>query len=101
MLAVVLISCPGLGELPSELEAAGIELDSITDVVFTHAHPDHIWGVIDDFDEVAMTEARFYMPRQEWDYWDSDDALADMPAAVKPLPLVQKHDLMRFVIRSN
>lgn len=71
---------PGLGELPSELEAAGIELDSITDVVFTHAHPDHIWGVIDDFDEVAMTEARFYMPQQEWDYWDSDDALADMPA---------------------
>jgi len=71
---------PGLGELPSELESAGIELDSITDVVFTHAHPDHIWGVIDDFDEVAMTEARFYMPRQEWDYWDSDDALADMPA---------------------
>ena len=70
---------PGLGELPSELESAGIELDSITDVVFTHAHPDHIWGVIDDFDEVAMTEARFYMPRQEWDYWDSDDALADMP----------------------
>jgi len=71
---------PGLGELPSELDAAGIELDSITDVVFTHAHPDHIWGVIDDFDEIAMTEARFYMPRQEWDYWDSDDALADMPA---------------------
>ena len=71
---------PGLGELPSELESAGIELDSITDVVFTHAHPDHIWGVIDDFDEIAMTEARFYMPRQEWDYWDSDDALADMPA---------------------
>ena len=70
---------PGLGELPSELEAAGIELDSITDVVFTHAHPDHIWGVIDDFDEIAMTEARFYMPRQEWEYWDSDDALADMP----------------------
>ena len=71
---------PGLGELPSELDAADIALDSITDVVFTHAHPDHIWGVIDDFDEVAMTEARFYMPRQEWDFWDSDDALAAMPA---------------------
>ena len=71
---------PGLGELPSELEAADIALDSITDVVFTHAHPDHIWGVIDDFDDIAMTEARFYMPRQEWDFWDSEDALAAMPA---------------------
>ncbi|MEK9860976.1 MAG: MBL fold metallo-hydrolase [Alphaproteobacteria bacterium] len=71
---------PGLGELPNELDAAGIALDSITDVVFTHAHPDHIWGVIDDFDELAMPEAQFYMPDREWDFWDSDDALAAMPA---------------------
>ena len=88
---------PGLGELPNELDAAGIALDSITDVVFTHAHPDHIWGVIDDFDELAMPEAQFYMPDLEWQFWDSDDALAAMPAGRESFAVGAKtrFDVMR------
>lgn len=70
---------PGLGELPSRLEAAGIDMESVTDVVFTHAHPDHIWGILDDFDDLMMPGAAYHISRPEWDFWDSDEALARMP----------------------
>ena len=71
---------PGLGELPAALENADVDITEITDVIFTHAHPDHIWGVLDDFDDLAMPDATFHMAQKEWDFWYSDAALAAMPA---------------------
>lgn len=69
----------GLGELPAALEAADIAFDDITDIVFTHAHPDHIWGIMDDFDDLLMGNARYHISAKEWDFWDSDAAMAAMP----------------------
>lgn len=60
---------PTAGKLPDALEALGVAPDQITHVVFTHAHPDHIWGVLDDFDEPLFTNARYFMNRVERDYW--------------------------------
>ena len=50
---------------------AGVDLstDDITDVVFTHAHPDHIWGVLDDFDDLTFQNANYHIGRTEWEYW--------------------------------
>lgn len=59
----------GGGELAARLEEAEIDPYDITDVVFTHAHPDHLWGVLDDFDDLAFPDAQFHIARQEWDYW--------------------------------
>ncbi|MFT7212859.1 MAG: glyoxylase-like metal-dependent hydrolase (beta-lactamase superfamily II) [Granulosicoccus sp.] len=59
----------GGGELATSLEQAGIDPYEITDVVFTHAHPDHLWGVLDDFDDLAFPDAQFHIARQEWNYW--------------------------------
>jgi len=70
----------GLGELPAALDAAGVDVATITDIVFTHAHPDHIWGIMDDFDDLLFPDASFHMSQAECDFWDSDDALAAMPA---------------------
>jgi glyoxylase-like metal-dependent hydrolase (beta-lactamase superfamily II) len=67
------------GKLVGNLNALGVDPAEVTDVVFTHAHPDHIWGVIDDFDELVFSEARYYVPRAEWDFWRSDGALAALP----------------------
>nr|MDJ0640043.1 MBL fold metallo-hydrolase [Paracoccaceae bacterium] len=36
---------PSAGTLLESLEAAGIAPEDVTHVVFTHAHPDHIWGL--------------------------------------------------------
>ena len=40
---VVLIDCVGSPKV--RLEQAGIDLDSITDLILTHFHPDHVSGV--------------------------------------------------------
>ena len=56
------------GKLAEAFDALGVSADEITHVVFTHAHPDHLWGLLDDFDdpvfeidvgwfEVAMNDA--------------------------------------------
>ena len=58
------------------LDAAGVSVDDITHVVFTHAHPDHIWGLLDEFDEPLFYEAAYHIGRQEWEYW-TDPATVD------------------------
>jgi glyoxylase-like metal-dependent hydrolase (beta-lactamase superfamily II) len=32
--------------LSGNLKAAGIDAGMVTKVVFTHAHPDHVWGTL-------------------------------------------------------
>ena len=60
---------PSAGKLVESLEAIDLAPEDITHVVFTHAHPDHIWGVLDDFDDPLFYEATYLMGRAEWDYW--------------------------------
>lgn len=74
---------PSAGKLLDNLDAAGVSPDEITDVVFTHAHPDHIWGLLDDFDELVFPEAAYYINQSEWDYWRADDTLEKTPEAGK------------------
>ena len=70
---------PTAGRLGESLAAAGIDPSEITDVVFTHAHPDHIWGVLDDFDEPVFGDARHWISQAEWDFWRAEDTLSRMP----------------------
>lgn len=63
------------GKLPASLAAAGVDPAEVTDLCFTHAHPDHLWGVLDDFDEPAFPNARCWMNRVEWDFWRAPGTL--------------------------
>ncbi|WP_299747674.1 MBL fold metallo-hydrolase [uncultured Tateyamaria sp.] len=60
---------PTAGTILDSLDAAGLTPEDITHVVFTHAHPDHIWGLLDEFDEPLFYDATYMMGRTEWDYW--------------------------------
>lgn len=60
---------PTAGQLTESLDALGIAPEDVTHVAFTHAHPDHIWGLLDDFDDPVFSEATYLMGRSEWDYW--------------------------------
>ncbi|MEP2707303.1 MAG: MBL fold metallo-hydrolase [Roseibium sp.] len=71
------------GNLLSGLEDAGIDPSDVTDVIFTHAHPDHLWGILDDFDDLLYPEANLWVPQAEWDYWRADDTLSKTPEARK------------------
>lgn len=59
----------GAGQLIDALDAAGVAPEDVTHVVFTHCHPDHLWGVLDDFDDPLFSEAQHMMGQVEWDYW--------------------------------
>ena len=61
------------GRLMGNLEAAGIDPYDITHVVITHAHPDHIWGMRDDFDEAIFPDAEYIIGRVEHDHWMQED----------------------------
>jgi glyoxylase-like metal-dependent hydrolase (beta-lactamase superfamily II) len=74
---------PTAGELLTALEEAGVDPSDITDVIFTHGHPDHLWGVLDDFDDPLFSEAQYWVSETEWDYWRADDTLEKTPEARK------------------
>jgi glyoxylase-like metal-dependent hydrolase (beta-lactamase superfamily II) len=63
---------PNAGTLPDALAAAGIDPLDVTHVIFTHGHPDHLWGVLDDFDEPYFANAEHMMGGAEFDYWMDD-----------------------------
>jgi len=58
-----------VGDLPDALAAMGVDPGDVTHVVFTHGHADHLWGVLDDFDEPFFYNAQHMMGRVEFDYW--------------------------------
>ena len=63
------------GFLVDALADVGLDPQDITDVAFTHAHPDHLWGVVDDFDDLLFPNARFMIGQAEWDYWTDADTV--------------------------
>ena len=71
---------PTAGKLWDNLKAAGIDKDKITKVVFTHGHPDHLWGTVDELDDPALPNAAFYVAASEWDFWHGDNAARGQPA---------------------
>lgn len=74
---------PSAGRLLENMEEAGFDPADVTDVVFTHAHPDHLWGLIDDFDEIVFPNASFHMGRAEWEFWRDPGTVDAMPEARK------------------
>ena len=70
---------PTAGKLADNMEAAGIDRQAITKVVFTHAHPDHLWGTFDDFDEPMFANASYFIPTAEWNFWTADDVVSRLP----------------------
>ena len=78
---------PTTGQLWQNLEAAGIDMFSITHVVITHAHPDHIWGIRDGFDEAVIPGAQYFIGASEVNYWMQDDLVNQVPAEMQQFVL--------------
>ena len=85
-----------VGKLPASLAAAGVDPAEITDICFTHAHPDHLWGVLDDFDEPVFPNVRCWMNRIEWDFWRAPGTLDAMPEARKTFVVGAQNRLERI-----
>lgn len=66
---------PSAGALMDALDSIGLAADDITHVLFTHAHPDHLWGVLDDFNDPVFANATHMIGRAERDYWTDPDTV--------------------------
>jgi glyoxylase-like metal-dependent hydrolase (beta-lactamase superfamily II) len=78
---------PRAGQFPRRLEAAGIDLSSITDVIVTHMHMDHVGGLlVDDVKSRLRRDIRIHVAAAEVDFWKNPDfSKTAMPAAVPPV----------------
>ncbi|KIN63365.1 Metallo-beta-lactamase family protein [Sulfitobacter noctilucicola] len=72
---------PNSGIVLDSLAALGVAPEDVTDVVFTHAHPDHLWGLLDDFDDPLFTQANYLMGQAEWDYWMNPNTVDEIEEA--------------------
>ncbi len=64
---------PSTGKLIENLRNLGISPQEITDIVFTHAHPDHIGGVIDKEGMLFFQNAQYYISETEYNFWMSEE----------------------------
>jgi glyoxylase-like metal-dependent hydrolase (beta-lactamase superfamily II) len=87
---------PRAGQFPKRLEAAGIELSSVTDIVITHMHMDHIGGMLtDELKSKLSADVRIHVSATEVAFWEAPDfTLTSMPS---PVPDVLRATAEEFI----
>ena len=87
---------PRAGQFPQRLEAAGIDLASVTDVVITHMHMDHVGGLlVDEVKDRLRPDLRVHVSAVEVEFWKAPDfSRTAMPS---PVPDVLRSTARQFV----
>jgi glyoxylase-like metal-dependent hydrolase (beta-lactamase superfamily II) len=87
---------PRAGQLAMRLVAAGIDPSSVTDVVLTHLHMDHIGGLlVDGLRNQLRPDLRVHLASAEAEFWEAPDfSHTVMPG---PIPDVLRRTAAQFL----
>lgn len=75
---------PGLGRVSDGLAAMGVTPDDIDMIIVTHAHPDHVGGMLGT-DGPVFPNAEVVILREEIDFWGNAGFMAQAPDEAKGL----------------
>ena len=68
------LQLPRAGQAVKRLQAAGIDLSSVTDVIITHMHMDHIGGLlVEGVKDQLRPDLRIHVAAAEIEFWKSPD----------------------------
>ncbi|GAB3219587.1 MBL fold metallo-hydrolase [Spirosoma arcticum] len=84
---------PTQGHLSESLADAGFEATDFTDVILSHAHIDHIGGLVDTQNTFVFSNADIYIAKAEYDFWQQA-TLDDFQRS----PAYQMEDFVRQTI---
>lgn len=84
---------PTQGYLLQSLASAGFTAADFTDIVLSHAHIDHIGGLVDAQHQLVFDNATIYIAKVEYDFWQQA-TLADF----KNSPVYQMPDFVHQTI---
>lgn len=73
------------GLLQQNLVAVGVSPEAIDTVLLTHAHPDHIGGLLDGEGQPVFTRAKIYIHPLEVEHWQDDDKQNRAVERVQPI----------------
>src|SRR5580704_15381832 len=68
---------PRTGHLLANLQAADIDPESIDVVALSHAHPDHVWGLVGEDGKPHFPNAQIHISQTDLDYWTDEAKLSD------------------------
>lgn len=73
----------GHGVLRESLKLAGVSPDEITDVLITHAHSDHVGGLVDSAMALAFRKATIRISAKDWAFMQREVDTKAIATAVK------------------
>ena len=76
---------PSLGQVLGNLRAAGVRPEDVHHVLLTHAHPDHLCGLLTAEGQVAYPNATVWLSAADAAYWLDTATRGQMPEPMCPL----------------